>query len=188
MGRFAIVGVLVALLLAACSGDQGTDTTVTTTAAETTLATETTMAAETTTADMSDGEPPDNCSLITAEEATALAGHTLDAGEDSMLGCGFIPPDGSIADMSVIAFERDGDAASVAATDFPDAAQTIPVSVGTDTVAVTNPEGDTVGAIVTGDGGRFVELQIIFLGIDPGDMSRIEDAAQLATKALGRWQ
>jgi hypothetical protein len=181
MARVAIVMVLFMSLLAACS-NQGTNTTTTTT-----MGTETTAATGTTVADTAGGEAPGNCSLITADEATALAGHPLEVGEDSMLGCGYIPPGSSVADMSVIAFERDGDAASVAATDYPNAAETIPVSVGSDTVAVTTPEDDAVAAIITGDGGRFVELQVVFLEIAPGDVSGIEAAAQLATTALGRW-
>jgi hypothetical protein len=182
MARTTSVLVLFMSLLAACSGNQGTSTT------DTTAGTETTAATETTVADTAGSEPPSNCSLITADEATALAGHRLEVGEDSMLGCGYLPPGSSVADMSVIAFERDGDAASVAATDYPNAAETIPVSVGKDTVAVTTPEDDAVAAIITGDGGRFVELQVVFLGIDPGDMSGIEAAAQLATTALDRWK
>jgi len=183
MARVAIVMVLFMSLLAACSGNQGTNTTTT----STTMGAETTAPTGTTVADTAGGEAPGNCSLITADEATALAGHPLEVGEDSMLGCGYIPPGSSVADMSVIAFERDGDAASVAATDYPNAAETIPVSVGSDTVAVTTPEDDAVAAIITGDGGRFVELQVVFLGIAPGDTSGIEAAAQLATTALGRW-
>jgi len=175
------VGVLIVALLTACSGDQGT------TATTTTVATATTTPAETTTAGIAAGEAPDNCSLITADEATALAGHTLEVGKDSMLGCGFLPSGSDVADLSVIAFERDGTAASVAAADYPDAAQIIPVAVGSDTVAVTTPADDAVAAIVTGDGGRFVELQVVFLDIGPADTARIEAAAQLATTALGRW-
>ena len=190
MGRVTIVGALLVALLAACSGDQGTNTTAATTttaAGTTTMATETTTA-DTTSADTTGDGAPDNCSLITADEATALAGHTLTVGEDSMLGCGYLPSGSDVADMSVIAFTRDGDAASVAATDYPDAAETIPVAVGGDTVAVTTPEDDAVAAIITGDGGRFVELQVVFLSIDPTDTSGIERAAELATTALGRWK
>jgi hypothetical protein len=191
MRRIATIGGVLVLLLAACSGDQGSNQTTTTTSAasdQTTMTTESTMATETTAADTSDGATPDNCSLITADEATALAGHTLQVGQDSMLGCGFIPPDGSVADMAVLAVMADGDAASFAATYYPDAAETIPVSVGSDTVAVTTPEDDAVAAIITGDNGHFIELQVVFLGIDPRDTAGIEAAAQLATTALSRWK
>lgn len=184
MGRTTIVTLILLSLLAACSGDQGTDATTTTT----TAAAGTTMATETTAPDTSGGAAPDNCSLITAEEATALAGHTLDVGEDSMIGCGFVPPGESVADMSVLAFESDGDAASVTAADYPDAAETIPVSVGGDTVAVTTPEDDAVAAIITDDGGHFVQLQVVFLDIAPTDTAGIEKAAELATTALSRWK
>jgi hypothetical protein len=104
-----------------------------------------------------------------------------------MLGCGYLPPGTSVADLTVGAFARDGDAASVAANDYPDAGETIPVAVGTDTVAVTTPADGAVAAIVTGDGGRIVELQVVFLETDPTGTARIEQAAQPATTALSRW-
>lgn len=135
----------------------------------------------------SSGDLPDNCSLITAEEATALAGYELELGEDSILGCGYLPPGSSVADVVVNTARLDGDAAAVAAEGFPNAIDIIPVDVGDDTVAVTDPSGDTIASIITGDGGRFVELAIVFVGIDPDDPARIEEAAQLAVTALERW-
>lgn len=134
-----------------------------------------------------DGETPDNCSLITADEATALAGYDLEVGEDSFLGCGFIPPGATVADLVVNAVRLDGDAASIAANGFPNADEIIDVSVGADTVAVTTPSGDTVASIITVDDGKAVELAMVFLGVDPTDAGRIEEAATLAVTALGRW-
>jgi len=138
--------------------------------------------------DESSEDLPDNCSLITAEEATALAGYELELGEDSILGCGFLPPDSSVADVVVNTARLEGDAASVASDGFPNATEIIPVAIGADTVAVTDPSGDTIASIITGDGGRFVELAIVFIGIDPDDTARIEEAAQLAVTGLERWQ
>jgi hypothetical protein len=132
-------------------------------------------------------EAPDNCSLITEEEATALAGYDLEVGEDSILGCGFLPPGSDVADIVVNAVLIEGDVASIAAEGFPNATEIIPVEVGEDTVAVTTPSGDTVASVITASGGRLVELAIVFLGIDPGDPSRIEEAATLAVTALDRW-
>jgi hypothetical protein len=81
----------------------------------------------------------------------------------------------------------DGDTASVAASGFPNADQIITVDVGEDTVAVTTPEGDAVASVITGSDGRIVELAIVFVGIDPTDTARIEEAATLAVTALERW-
>lgn len=133
-------------------------------------------------------ETPDNCSLITEEEATALAGYDLEVGEDSILGCGFLPPGSDVADIVVNAVLREGDVASIAAEAFPNATDIIPVDVGEDTVAVTTPSGDAIASVITGDGGRLVELAIVFLLIDPEDTARIEEAAALAVAALDRWE
>jgi hypothetical protein len=132
-------------------------------------------------------ELPDNCSLITAAEATGLAGYDLEVGEDSILGCGYLPPGSDVADVVVNAVRLEGDAASVAAAGFPNAAEIIPVAVGEDTVAVTTPSGDTVASIITASAGDFIELAIVFLGINPDDTAGIEAAAELAVTALGRW-
>jgi hypothetical protein len=132
-------------------------------------------------------ELPDNCSLITAAEATGLAGYDLEVGEDSILGCGYLPPGSDVADVVVNAVRLEGDAASVAAAGFPNAAEIIPVAVGEDTVAVTTPSGDTVASIITASAGDFIELAIVFLGINPDDTAGIEAAAELALTALGRW-
>ena len=164
--------VILALFASGCSSN-GTDGEVT--------PGDTTGVAET------DDELPDNCSLITAEEATALAGYELELGEDSILGCSYLPPGSNVADVVVKAVQLEGDAASVATAGFPNASEIIPVAVGEDTVAVTTPAGDAVASIITASGGDFVELAIVFLGIDPGDTARIEEAAELAVTALGRW-
>lgn len=161
-----------ALVVAACSGAAGDEAS----------STETDLGSTDASAD-----GPDNCTLITEEEATELAGHELVVLGDSILGCGFVPPGADVADVVVNAAELDGDAASVAEEGFPNADAIIPVSVGGDTVAVTTPAGDTIASIVTADGGRVVELAIVFVGIDPDDMARIEEAAELAVTALGRW-
>ena len=133
-------------------------------------------------------EEPDNCSLITSDEATALAGYELKVGEDSILGCGYLPPGSDVAALAVNTAILEGDAASIAAQGFPNAEDIITVDVGEDTVAVITPAGDTVASIITGDSGRFVELTVVFLGIDPGDQARIEEAAALAVTALDRWE
>jgi len=133
-------------------------------------------------------EEPDNCSLITPDEATALAGYELEVGEDSILGCGHLPPRSDVADLAVNTAILEGDAASIAAQGFSNAEDIITVELGEDTVAVITPAGDRVAPIITGGRGRFVELMVVFLGIDPGDEARIEQAAALAVTALDRWE
>jgi hypothetical protein len=170
------------ILLAACGGDDTGSTTTN----------ESANGSATTEEPSDDPEPVeeeevDNCSLITADEATALAGYDLEQGEDSFLGCSYIPPGSSVADVVVKAVLIDGDAASIAAEGFPNAAEIIPVGVGEDTVAVTTPAGDAVASVITASGGRLVELAIVFLLIEPTDSARIEEAATLAVTALGRW-
>lgn len=168
----SVLAIFLVTLMAACSGDgdvSSPDTEVSATGEE------------------SSDELADNCSLVTAEEATIFAGYELELGEDSILGCGYLPPDSSVADISVYTAILDGDAASVAGEAYPDATEIVAVGVGDDTVAVTTPSGETIAAIITRDGGRFVELAIVFVGIDPGETARIEEAAQLAVTALERW-
>jgi hypothetical protein len=175
---------LVALmaLVSACGGDDGSGTT------EGTDETSTSVEAEPDDEDSSEEmELPDNCTLVTAEEATALAGYELEMSEDSPAGCAFLPPGSDVADMVVNTVFADGDATTVASNGFPNAAEIIPVSVGDDTVAVTTPAGDAVASIVTASDGKILELAIVFLLIDPSDTARVEEAAQLAVTALGRW-
>ncbi|HSJ83911.1 MAG TPA: hypothetical protein VLA91_08850 [Acidimicrobiia bacterium] len=174
------------ILVWACGGEGDGTGTTDVAAAET--ETDGTEAAESTeTSEATEEEAPDNCSLITQEEATALAGYDLEVGEDSILGCGYLPPGSDVADIVVNAVLLEGDVASIAAEGFPNATDIIPVDVGEDTVAVTTPSGDTVASVITASGGRLVELAIVFLGIDPGDTGRIEEAATLAVTALDRW-
>jgi hypothetical protein len=173
-------------LVWACGGEGGdtgtTDVVTAETETDATEGTESTEASEAT-----EEEAPDNCSLITEEEATALAGYDLEVGGDSILGCGFLPPGSDVADIVVNAVLREGDVATIAAEGFPNATDIISVDVGEDTVAVTTPSGDTVASVITASGGRLVELAIVFLGIDPNDSGRIEEAATLAVTALERW-
>ena len=175
------------MLVWACGGEgEGTGTSDVVTAETESDRTEAPGATQSTEA--TEEEAPDNCSLITQEEATALAGYDLEVGQDSILGCGYLPPGSDVADIVVKAVLLEGDVASIAAEGFPNATDIIPVDIGEDTVAVTTPSGDAIASVITASGGRLVELGIVFLGIDPGDSGRIEDAATLAVTALGRWE
>jgi hypothetical protein len=187
MRRLLVMTTLLALL-AACGNGQG-GATNDTDEQTTTNETDTTDTEDLEEEDEADEEElPDRCSLITEEEASSLAGYELEVGGDSFLGCGYIPPDSSVADITVNAVLAEDDAATVTAAGFPNANEIIPVAVGEDTVAVTTPSGDAVASIVTASDGRVVELALVFLLIDPDDTARIEEAAELAVTALGRWE
>lgn len=184
MRKLLLLTMLLAVLVACGSGqeDAANDPDETTA----TMETESTESEEAEEED--EEELPDRCGLITEEEASDLAGYELEVGGDSPFGCGYLPPDSDIADITVNAVFNQDDAATVTAAGFPNADAIIPVGVGEDTVAVTTPAGDAVASIVTASNGKVVELALVFLLIDPDDTARIEEAAELAVTALGRWE
>jgi hypothetical protein len=178
--------VILALLasLAACGAEEGAT-------ADSTADVPITTAMTTTQPEVDEEEDEeesiDACSLITADEASALAGYELEVGEPFPGMCPFREPGSDVADITVYAVNAEGDAATVTAAGFPNADRIIPVAIG-DTVAVTDPNGDVVASIVTADDGRVVELALVFVGIDPDETTRIEEAAQLAVTVLERWE
>lgn len=128
-----------------------------------------------------------NCELLTNEEVSELAGFEVVAGQDSPLGCPFTRPGDLTAQVTVGSAELSGDAQSVARQGYPQAADIIEIEdVGSDTVAVLTPTGGTVAAIVTAGKGRFVELGIFMLGVEPDDEEGMRRAANLAVVALDR--
>jgi hypothetical protein len=190
--RLTAISMVLALLVTACATAQTNDT-ASSGVSDTTLAgqepaTTTTLADEG--VDMTDDqEIPDQCTLLTDEEVSTLAGHEVVAADgDSFLGCAYAPPDEIIGDVVVNAGFGDGDARAVAAEGWPDAAQVIPIDVGGDTVAVTSPEDDGVVSVITASDGRFVQLVVTFLFIEATDTEQIDLAAQLAVTALDRWE
>jgi hypothetical protein len=190
--RLMAISMVLALLVTACATAETNDT-ASGGVSGTTLASQE-PASSTTNADegvdmTDDEEIPDQCTLLTDEEVSTLAGHELvAAGGDSFLGCAYAPPDEIVGDVVVNAGYGDGDAQAVAAEGWPNAAQVIPVDVGDDTVAVTSPEDDGVVSVITASDGRFVQLVVTFLFIEPTDTEQIEAAAQLAVTALDRWE
>jgi hypothetical protein len=130
----------------------------------------------------------DNCSLLTDEEASTLAGEELAAqAGDSPLGCPYAPPDEVVGDIVVNSVRHDGDLASLAATGFPNAASVTPIDgVGEESVAVLTPAGDAVASILARQGDLVVELQVVFLLIEPDDTAAVQIAGEYAAIALER--
>ena len=130
----------------------------------------------------------DNCSLLTDEEASTLAGEELAAqAGDSPLGCPYSPPGEVVADVVVNSIRYNGDLETLAADGFPNAESVTPIDdVGDQAVAVSTPAGDAVASIVARQGDLVVELQIVFVGIEPDDTAALQTAGEYAATALGR--
>lgn len=127
-----------------------------------------------------------NCDLLTDAEVSEMAGFELVSGEDSFLGCPYTLPGDLTAQVTVGSAALDQTLRSRVEQGYPRAADIIDVGAGEETLAVLTPTGDTVAAIVTARDGRFVELGLFMLGIEPGETARIRAAAAYAVKALGR--
>jgi hypothetical protein len=130
----------------------------------------------------------DNCSLLTDEEASTLAGEELAAqAGDSPLGCPYSPPGEVVGDVVVNSIRYDGDLVTLAADGFPNAESVTPIDdVGEQAVAVSTPAGDAVASILARQGDLVVELQIVFVGIEPDDTAALQTAGEYAATALGR--
>ncbi|MGH9133742.1 MAG: hypothetical protein ACRDZZ_07380 [Ilumatobacteraceae bacterium] len=138
--------------------------------------------------DAAGGLDVDNCSLLTDEEATALAGEELAAqAGDSPAGCAYSPPGEVVGDVVVRSVRYDGDLETLAAQGFPNADSVIPLDgIGDEAVAVTTPAGDATASILARQGDLVVELQVVFLLIEPDDAAALADAGSFAATALGR--
>jgi hypothetical protein len=124
MRRLLLLTTLLAVLVACGNRQEG----ATNDADETTATTETETTESEEAEEEDEAELPDRCGLITEEEASDLAGYELEVGGDSPLGCGYLPPDSSVADMTVNAVFNEDDAATVTAAGFPNADEIIPES------------------------------------------------------------
>jgi hypothetical protein len=135
----------------------------------------------------SNGDGPldvDNCTLLTDDEVSALAGEELAATEDSPLGCAYVVPGEIVGDFSIRSYRRDGDAAAVAAELAP-ALEVIQLEgIGDDAVALADSDG-SVNFLIARNGDLFVELVMTFLDVTP-DSPSLQQAGQLASTALDR--
>lgn len=126
----------------------------------------------------------DNCTLLTSEEVSGLAGTQLEASEDSPLGCPYSEPGEVMGLFGIRSYRQGGDAAAAAAELAPDLT-VIPMSgVGDDAVALSDSDG-SVNFLIAHKGDLFVELVMTFLDVTPESPS-LQQAGQLASTALGR--
>lgn len=125
-----------------------------------------------------------NCTLVTNEEATALAGTDLVSSEDGPLGCAYTEPGELLGLFSIRSYRQGGDSAAAAAELAP-SLQVIPMpGIGDDAVALADTDG-SVNFLIARDGDLFVELVMTFLDVTP-DSPSLDQAGQLASTALGR--
>lgn len=135
-----------------------------------------------------EGSKVSNCDLLSGQEAAAMAGFELVAGEGTILGCPFTLPGDLTAQMIVGAANLEGESLRERAErGYPQAADIIAVEgADNETLAVLTPTGGTVAAVIAARDGTFVELAIFMLGIEPGDTDEIRLVADYAQKALAR--
>jgi hypothetical protein len=163
--RYAVVvAMTVVAALGACSGDK-----------------------DPTTGGSSGGGEPlevDNCTLLTSDEVSELAGKELNATEDSPLGCAYVRPGKVVGEFSIRSYRQPGDAAAAAAKLAPSLQVIRMDGIGDDAVALADSDG-SVNFLIARKGDLFVELVTTFLDVTPNSPA-LEKAGKLASTALGR--
>lgn len=125
----------------------------------------------------------DNCTLLTNEEVSGLAGAELEASEDSMLGCAWVVPGEVVADFTLDSFRSDQSALDHGAELAPSAEVIELDGVGDEAVALA--VDGSVNFIVAKQGDLGVVLVTTFLDVTP-DSPALDAAGELAVTALGR--
>lgn len=125
----------------------------------------------------------DNCTLLTDEEVSALAGKELESDLDSALGCAWVVPGEVVGDFTLDSFRSATSAADYGAALVP-SADVIPIDgVGDEAVALA--VDGSVNFVVAKQGDLGVVLVTTFLDVTP-DSPSLEAAGDLAATALGR--
>lgn len=127
----------------------------------------------------------DNCSLLTDDEVSELAGEELVVDEDTPLGCGWVVPGEIIHQFGIQAYQGGGDSATAASVLVNDPEQVIDLDgIGDDAVAVST-YGEVINWVIARKGNRFVVINQGFVGLEvtPGELQR---SGELATTALAR--
>lgn len=125
----------------------------------------------------------DNCTLLTNEEVSTLAGKELESDLDSALGCAWVVPGEVVGDFTLDSFRSGTSAADYGAALAPSAEITSLDGVGDDAVALA--VDGSVNFVVAKQGDLGVVLVTTFLDVTPGSPS-LEAAGELAMTALGR--
>ncbi len=126
----------------------------------------------------------DNCTLLTSDEVSALAGEQLNVTEDGPLGCAYVRPGEVVGQFSIRSYRQPGDAAAAASKLAP-SLQVIRINgVGDDAVALADSD-ESVNFLIAHKGDLFVELVMTFLDITPNSPA-LAKAGQLASTALAR--
>lgn len=185
MTRIAVVLVGWALLVAACGATEaGSDTTATgalTTSSEGVEPGEGSTGPEPTSDEVVD---VDDCTLLTDEEVSSLAGTALLATEDSFLGCGYVGEGEVVADFSIRSYSAAGASAAELGAELAPSANVIPLDgVGDEAVAL-EVDG-SVNFLLARSDDLVVEMVMTFLDVTP-DSPELERASELAVLALGR--
>ncbi|MBI2169177.1 MAG: hypothetical protein HYU28_06695 [Actinobacteria bacterium] len=136
--------------------------------------------------ELGDGEEldVDDCTLLTNEEVSDLAGTDLASTEDSFLGCGWAEEGEVVADFSIRSFRSDAGVAEYSKELAPDAKLVEIAGVGEEAAGLVGTD-DEVNFLVARDGDLFVEMVMTFLDVPP-DSENFEKAKELAKKALER--
>lgn len=132
-----------------------------------------------------EGLDVDNCSLLTDQEVSALAGEELVVAEDTPLGCGWVIPGEPMHQFGVQSYRGDGDSSAAAMVLVDNPEQIIDLDgVGDDAVAVST-YGEVINWVIARKGNLFVVINQGFLGLEPTP-SDLDRSGELAATALGR--
>ena len=125
-----------------------------------------------------------NCSLVTDEEATKLAGRKLTHGEDSPLGCPYKREGSTLGYFIVRAFNGKGPAKDNMG---PHSSSTVVHEIsGVGDSAAVLVEGKHVNFLIVQKGSRYVQFVTTFLSAMNVGSPKLKEAQDLALVALDR--
>lgn len=126
----------------------------------------------------------DNCTLVTDEEASRLAGRELKHGEDGPLGCPYTPPGSLMGYFIVRVFDGKGPAKDNFGEHSADTVVHEIQGVG-DSAAVLARDDDVNFIIVQKD-GRYIQFVTTFIDDMTLGSPRVKQGLELALTAIGR--
>jgi hypothetical protein len=126
----------------------------------------------------------DNCALVTDEEATKLAGHELKHDEDSPLGCPFMRPGSAMGEFIVRAIDGKGAAKDNFGSHSADT--TVHEIPGVGDSAAVLARDEHVNFLIVQKGGRYVQFVTTFLDEMNLGSPKLQEAQELALRAIDR--